>query len=423
MIACYAWTNLHILNITNTKLNLFPDETADLYILIPKYDQVSLKLIYSVKSMEVFRNIHYIEPPQIIKRHLLLGFIPKIRNLFLKRGHLLHYNRVLDNLVEDDVCNRVLVPCFIGLSGVLFFVNYWYKKNKKLKITFVEEGAGTYLLTMKEMFNVKFPDVTIGAKVSKWLLYSRYSKKYSKLVDSIYVYAPAILRPCVKIEKKSIPSLSMNNGTMLSLVSNATHHLDMSHFIRYNKSDVYFFSNYAPNRTGFETRSYEILEAIMRSAKCSRIIVKAHTNSPRHSEKFAADYENMVYVDRHNYLFEGILHQIADVEKKVFIGYISSTLLYPKIMFNKEPHIVLIHRLYTSTQKEIERDEKFASDMLSLYDDKTKVLIPNSLLEMQEMIGSALHQSTPLLLLQMKDIEDGYANLHKSNKEDLEAKK
>ncbi|AGA70596.1 hypothetical protein Desdi_3202 [Desulfitobacterium dichloroeliminans LMG P-21439] len=32
MIACYAWTELMLLNVTNIRVNTYPNETADLFI-------------------------------------------------------------------------------------------------------------------------------------------------------------------------------------------------------------------------------------------------------------------------------------------------------------------------------------------------------------------------------------------------------
>lgn len=32
MVACFAWTNLQILNTTNARVNLYGDKKADLYV-------------------------------------------------------------------------------------------------------------------------------------------------------------------------------------------------------------------------------------------------------------------------------------------------------------------------------------------------------------------------------------------------------
>ena len=82
MVLFYAWTNLVLINMVNTKIAHFDNVEADLIIRCSP--TMSQELIGAVKSAEVFRNIYFIDIPRFQKKRGLIGKIPKIRMLALK---------------------------------------------------------------------------------------------------------------------------------------------------------------------------------------------------------------------------------------------------------------------------------------------------------------------------------------------------
>ena len=60
-------------------------------------------------------------------------------------------------------------------------------------------------------------------------------------------------------------------------------------------------------------------------------------------------------------------------------------------MFNEEPYIILTYRLYdTYRQLGVERDDRIAEILLDSYTDKSRIMIPNSMYELKNMLAIML---------------------------------
>ena len=98
-------------------------------------------------------------------------------------------------------------------------------------------------------------------------------------------------------------------------------------------------------------------------------------------------YEDRIYVDRNIYIFEALYAQLDNPSDKVLVSCASTATLNPKFMFGEEPYVIFTYRLYnTYRQVGIERDDWIANALLDAYEDKSKVMIPNSMQELKDMI-------------------------------------
>ncbi|MCC3399579.1 hypothetical protein D4759_31790, partial [Clostridiales bacterium AHG0011] len=61
MIACYAWTDIQIINIVNIVLHDFPKEQKDLFVLM--LDRIDMVLVEEIRLMGCFEHIYMVPSP------------------------------------------------------------------------------------------------------------------------------------------------------------------------------------------------------------------------------------------------------------------------------------------------------------------------------------------------------------------------
>ncbi len=391
MIAYYTWTNTQIVNAANSKINIFKNDKADLYVRMS--EQISEPLLRAVKSQDVFENIYYIDPIILDYKKLLLGFLPNIRAIFLESAYKKAYGAMLNNMCGEREYSRVILPWFYADS--VFLIYYWDKFSPNLRISFLEEGTGGYCCYKKEMIFLLAPLKTLKEKFKRILAEGKLSYKYAGRVDSICLYRPQYCREDIDYQKYSLPVIDKAfNPIMYQILFDATDFLEYTHFVRYSKRNIYYFSTYSVEGRPYDDKSVKIIRSAISVAGEKNVLVKVHTNNSGHARTFARSVENLIFVDREKYIFEGLYVQIPNRENKVMISVASTTALYPKFMFNEEPYIILTYRLYdTYRQVGIERDDRIAGILLDAYSDKSRIMIPNSMYELKTMLASILGKS------------------------------
>lgn len=388
MIACFAWTNTQIINATNAKINLFENEDADLYVRMGP--QISETLIHAIESSGAYQNIYCIDPINLNYEKLRFGFARKFRVLFLRSAFKKAYGNILNNICKGRRYDRVILAWFYAEN--VFLIDYWAKSSPKLSITFLDEGTGSYCYHKKEML---FPTSLIGVwkeRVKRYIAEWSLSKKFAHHVDSICMYRPEYCQDDIEWEKRRIPEIdSIKNPVMYKIICGAVANLDSTHFIRYDKRRVYYFSTFSPEGKSYDLKSISILKTVTNLVGGKAVIAKIHTSSSAHAKTFARSLEDIIFVDREKYIFEGLYIQVPNRENKVMISVASTTALYPKFMFNEEPYIILTYRLYdTYRQVGIERDDRIAEILLDAYSDKSRIMIPNSMYELKCLLAGVL---------------------------------
>lgn len=384
MLACYAWSNLQILNVTNAVVNIYAGEQADLFIRIGPH--ISENLIKSIERSGVFEHVYCIDPLKIDVSKERGGKIRWIRAFSLKHAYVFAYDSLLGRLCGEQKYERALLPWFFADS--VYFLHYWAKYNDKLAVTFVEEGTSSYYYTKKQMCFPLFNAPTRRAKIKRYLMEGNLMRKFGKRVDTICLYRPEYCAEDIDFAKKALPIISENeNPIMHKILLGAAANLDYTHFMRYEKRDIYYFSAYNLENKEFEVQSEQFLQTILDNDRANKIICKVHTHNTTHAEKFARDLEDQIFVDRVRYIFEGMYMQLPDEERKVIVSCVSTAAMNPKFMFGKEPYIIFTYRLYNDyRQHPVECDDLLSGILIESYDDKSKIMIPNSVYELAAMV-------------------------------------
>ena len=78
----------------------------------------------------------------------------------------------------------------------------------------------------------------------------------------------------------------------------------------------------------------------------------------------------------------------SDFSNKTLIVLSSTSILTPKIIFNQEPHIVLLYKLFPMKSGFDDQRTKMYDSIRNIYSDPSKLSIPESFEELNELIGS-----------------------------------
>lgn len=385
MIACFAWTNLQILNVTNTRVNIYGDKKADLYIRMGRH--ISRELIGAVRASGVYENVYTLDPVELSFKNMKYGWIPHLRVLFLKKAYINAYTALLDLTAPGRKYERVLMAWFFAENA--FVINYFAQHTDHLAITLVDEGTGSYCYGKKELF---FPGFMASGrwqnKLKRWLTEGVMAKRLSKNIDTICLYRPDYCQPDIDYKKVTLPQIRKDtNPVIYKLLCASADSLDATQFIRYNKRRYIYFSLFSQEGKSFDKVSVDILDSVLNSSFDKQVVAKIHTGNTAHAENFAKSYEDRIYVDRNIYIFEALYAQLDNPSDKVLVSCASTATLNPKFMFGEEPYVIFTYRLYnTYRQVGIERDDWIANALLDAYEDKSKVMIPNSMQELKDMI-------------------------------------
>ena len=384
MLACYAWSNLQLINVVNAAVNLYTDEPADLFIRMGPH--ISNNLINAIERSGRFSHVYCIDPLNINVAKEKWGKLPWIRAFAWKHANENAFDALLGRLCGEREYHRVLLPWFFADS--VQYLRYWSQYSKKLAISFVEEGTSSYYYTKKQMCFPLFNAPTKRAKLKRWLTEYSLMRRFSGKVDTICLYAPEYCSEDIDFTKRTLPPIQENtNPVMYKILTGAASILDYTHFIRYEKKNLYYFSSYNPGNPHFEEQCEQFLENITKNYHPSKIICKVHTHATTHAQRFATDLESEIFVDRQHYIFEGLFAQLPKKDQKVIVSCVSTTAMNPKFMFNEEPYVIFTYRLYDDyRQHPVECDDRLSGILMDAYQDKSKILIPNSMRELSTMV-------------------------------------
>ena len=383
MIACYAWTNLQILNVTNAKANLYGDQKADLYIRMGRH--MSRELIGAVRASGIYENVYVLDPIEI-RYSKMKGIFRRFKILRLQKAYINAYTALMDHTAPTKKYERVLMAWFYADNA--YVINYFAQNTDHLAITLVDEGTGSYCYGKKQLYFPMFMAGNWKNVLRKKLTEGALAKKLSKNIDTICLYRPEFCQPDIDYKKLQLPQIRQDSNPLIyNLLCASAASLDSTQFIRYNKRRYIYFSLFSAEGKEFDMKSFDILESVLTSSFNQQVIAKIHTGNTAHAENFAKSLENTIYVDRNVYIFEALYAQLDNPSDKVLVSCASTATLNPKFMFGEEPYVIFTYRLYSNyRQNGVERDDWIANALIEAYEDKSRVMIPNSMQELKDMI-------------------------------------
>lgn len=386
MIACFAWTNLQIINMTNAKINLYGGEKADLFIRTGPH--ISDDLVEAVRSCGIFEHVYTFDPVVLSYKNMALGWVPVFKVLLLRGEFRKAYDALLDQLCGGRKYSRALVTWFYVEN--VFVLDYWKRHADSFAITLVEEGTGTYFYSKKDLAFPMFMGKHLKDRIRRKVTEGPLARVLRKDIDSICMYRPEYSQPDVDYRKLQLPQIrEETNPEVYRLLCESTRATAKNRLERYEDSKAIYFSLFTQEGPEYDATSLAILTAVADAFPEGQVAAKIHTGDPLHAETFAKELEDRVYTDRDVYIFEGLYAQMGHREQKLLVSCISSATINPKFMFGDEPCVIFTYRLYNDYQiRPIRGDDWIAEALLDAYSDKARVMIPNSLEELKTMLAN-----------------------------------
>lgn len=384
MIACFAWTNLQIINMSNAKINLYGEEKADLFIRMGPH--ISDSLVEAVCNSGIYENVYTFDPVVLSYKNMRLGWIPGFK-VFLLRGEFRKaYDALLDDLCGGRKYSRALVTWFYVEN--VFVLDYWKRHADSFAITLVEEGTGTYFYSKKDLAFPMFMGKHLKDRIRRKVTEGPLVRVLRKDIDTICMYRPEYSQPDVDYRKLRLPQIhEATNPEVYRLLYAATCSVTENRLEHYEKSQAIYFSLFTQEGSEYDAMSLEILKNLIESFPSGQVAAKIHTGDPVHAETFARELEDRVFADREVYIFEGLYVQMHERSRKLLVSCISSATINPKFMFGDEPFVIFTYRLYNDYQtRPIEGDDWIARALLDAYSDKSRVMIPNSVEDLKTML-------------------------------------
>jgi hypothetical protein len=247
-------------------------------------------------------------------------------------------------------------------------VNYAYKKNRNVKINFVEEGRMTYLFNSKEYKN----------KLRNYLdkLFKIFNKRLLniELANSLFLFQPGLYSGDYNKRILKIPNL-IETPEIKDILNNVFEYKPQPDF---SKVQYIFFDQSFSIDQNKNINEYSIIKTLDLELN-ENILIKLH---PRDSLDKYSEYEGLV-VNNCNFPWE-LIYLNENLKGKVFITLNSSAVFTPKILFGENHKIVLLKNYFNYNDKEL---DGFINKYEDLCTEKT-VFQPDSLIEFRGIITS-----------------------------------
>lgn len=282
----------------------------------------------------------------LAKRYLNTKLINQYICIKLPADRLIVYSFTLFNtLVQSKLIKNGKTRVFVGEDGIR---DYIYKD-----FGIVEPKYFIFFKKIRNFFGV--PLITIP---------SNYIR---------YIYMPEI-RQKLYGDTNSLRILEKGSMEKELKVINKVFNFPLEAVIR--EKFIYFDSVY-------DSKLMELQKRIIYEIKdyCGDFILKQH---PRNTEK----YNNVNKYQYSNLPWE-VICMNCDLNRHVLITVNSNACISPKFMLNSEPRIIFLYRLFLKG-KALEDTEKLVFILRELYEDKSKIKIPNDIDELKIIIKEFL---------------------------------
>lgn len=391
MIVFYAHTGTLLLNMLNLKMNQFQNRVADIYIF--NSERMPKHLITLTKQSKTFRNVIVVEP---CKKYFStkISMSNNLGNILSSTLTLLFQDKYYSKIISSKNINEGEYTSIIthGLwIESIYFVKYFYKLNKDITIHIMDEGIGTNNAPFQSLANPKRDEV-FPNKFSKiiydliWFITTgrccnqdianfrnRFTDYYLYNPENSRLYQETSLTP-----HKLLPFDSNNKLTpLLGKLLEGINYEEYIHRTVWILSDYDVLESH-PSHSIF----LRYLKITLSFFPQNDVILKGHPNLSLNKEYYSIFWPEL-YLDNQKYQLEALYSQI-DLNDKILITRASSSVFYPKYMFNAEPSVIFTYNL---SPKDIDVDamNKIVSSLKELYQNKERIFVPKSLKELEEL--------------------------------------
>lgn len=327
--------------------------TSDIYI----YDNFknAYEITERLKTTKIFDHVFFynkvneIKPKSISRLRTLIYIIfPKIyfQQVFTKKDYAEFRKKHYEKIIQ----------CSDGL-----FMNVFHNYVRNTENLLLEDGLYSY------HGNMKRDRTNIFYKLSNHLIFKHNLDLNAK---KIYVNSSQLCKSDSAEKICQLPVLEKEGGVIKKL----------EYIFRYAENTKYKQFRFIYLTTPFTEmkgmseiknnffNEKQIIEMLLER---NEIFLRIH---PRQDEK---DYKKYL-IDKNNNLWElECLHQIS--ADNVIISFFSTAQFTPKLLFDKEPYIIFLYKIFVNKLK----GEELINELKDMYNNKNKIYIPNNVEELK----------------------------------------
>lgn len=310
-------------------------------------------VVKALKKHEVFDDIRLVDKTYNSGRFhalqtILDAFFPMY---YLKGKHGFTKKEIYDRY---DV---LMVPKYTTIVGAIWRV------NKKASLYLFEDGLGTYYLNVDLL--------KPHSRLYKLIYKLGLAKDFSNF-EKLYLNAPGLYTGEWNKNVLGIPAFDED-----ALIQIRGYFTDFAGIQNEENKDIYWLAQTLEN-----DETIRIIKEVLDTLKAykERVLYCPH---PRWPEKEKPYYD----MAPEKQVWEMKLLNMPNVDKKLFISIHSTACLTPKLLFNKEPYLILFYPMID--KKVIEGNERFEKTMelfIKQYKNPDKIMLPKTTEEFIECV-------------------------------------
>ena len=354
-IAIACETQFHLLNAINYAYNQLPDDSSiDLYVI--KGNGISSDMLKRLVKTNIFRRVIVY---QYKKNDLSKKIYHVIKDKFFRVLFLKNYinSRILNGSIEYDYD-------YIFASIVTRFIFGLISFNKKAKVVYYDDGLGSYIDNYD------------------YNLYRRSSFLFKLLGRNTNYLNPTLLYVnnknfCKKTITKNVKEFFSFKNSSKQFWDKVAYIFELDDDSIYDQKKIVYLS--MPN--DFNMQDFDVIvNNILGTLYGCDCVIRPH---PRDTFLFPKD----LLIDKSNEMWE-IVSAKHITEQHVLIGAFSTAQMTPKMIYNTEPTLIFLFKLYKEafSKEQIDKFEELIELLKSTYKDKDKIHIVNDLSELREII-------------------------------------
>lgn len=350
--AIVCGTPYQVFNALNMIYNGDTDiEQFDIFIFNRFKEAVSL--VNNLKSVQGIAHTFLLNDYQkdIVNGRQLKGFIKNCHSayIYLRPYNSLKYyfekKKDWEYVKKRSQYDRILAPT------PSFFLQCLEKINEKAILDYYEDGLGSYTGNFNSDYASK------GRKIFAKI----FKVGYNVIpVRNLYVYEPELCNSTVADNLSALPKPTSDFINTASKVFEYGLH-------RFNGNEMIWLGQRKVNDTVIK-----ILNSLKTSKR--KIIIRKHPK----------DYSDDIYqtlnleIDSGEYMWELLLAN-SEMSNLVLISSYSTATFTPKMLFDKEPYVILVYKLFQDINPvHLKKTEYFVKKLKKIYIDKSKIIIPDS---------------------------------------------
>lgn len=337
-------------------LSIEQKEIADLYI-DPQFSGATL-FAEKIKETGIFHDVVVINSSNIYGQYMRSG--PGIKNHLQIANTYLHVDKIAEMILFPGIKYRNIFLSSKAYIPRMVYL-YYIKKKWDFNLYYFDDGAGTYY--NDRAYRIKKSDQLIRRFL--------FGKKSVEIGYKRFVFAPDIYRLLNSDKHNEIKKINRfwenetGKNTMNYIFSTPNKIMIKEKLIILDQPKDEILNSVDIKSINKLYRSFA------ESIGYSNVIIKKH---PRSTEK---EIEEVNYFSENGIPFE-IYCMNMSMDEKIIVGYSSTAVTTPKVLFNQEPIVIVLTKLFRPKTGEMNLFEDYFLAVKNSYSNPKKFFIPEN---------------------------------------------